>query len=117
MGVRCIDGARDLIVAADAENPLGLVPSRAKDGAIVQKKHKLRLDGELCLVRTDAAGKVTRIALCRGRGVRSGDVELNLKQETDFIEVRLEGENAVVASGNRDSIREVTIGGQRVPVR
>jgi hypothetical protein len=54
---------------------------------MVQKEWGLRLDGELCMVRTDAAGEVERVILCRGKAVSIGDAELTLKRDTDFIAV------------------------------
>ena len=87
--IQLADGYRDLFVVADVENPLSLNPSRTEDRVIVQKEWGLCLDGELCLVRRDANGKVRRIVLCRGNAVSIGEVNVKLKRNTDFIEVNL----------------------------
>ena len=57
------DGRRDLLVAIDVEDPLGLSP--AGDRVMVQREWGLHLDGEICLIRRDAAGQIGRIALHR----------------------------------------------------
>jgi len=87
--IQLADGHRELIVAADVENPPGLNPSRTKDRVMVQKEWGLRCDGELCVVRQDAVGKVRRIVLCRGNAVSIGDVNLKLKRDTDFLETEI----------------------------
>ena len=94
----------ELFVAADVENPLGLSPSRTEDRVIVQKEWGLRFDGELCVVRRDADGKVRRIALCRGNSVSIGDVDLKLKQDIDFLEVNINNGVISVVSGNPEDI-------------
>ena len=114
--VRAVDGRRDLLVAVDVENPLGRAPSRAKDAVFVQKERQLRLDGELCMVRWDAAGNVSRIALCRGRALRVGNVALKLKQVGEFLELRLGKDRAAVVAGDRELIEAIDIGGRRVPL-
>ncbi len=86
--VRLADGRRDLIIAADVENPLGASPSRTKDGRLVQKDWNVTLDGELCLIRQDQAGNPRRIACCRGKSVDTGKVQLRAKTPCDLVEVR-----------------------------
>ncbi len=102
--IQLADGRRYLFVTADVENPLGLNPSRSENKVMVQKEWGLRLDGELCMVRLDAAGKVRRIALCRGNSVGIGDFTLKLKQDTDFLEVNLNQGDVSVVSGNPEDI-------------
>ena len=70
----------------------------------MQKEWGLRFDGELCVVRRDADGKVRRIALCRGNSVSIGDVDLKLKQDIDFLEVNINNGVISVVSGNPEDI-------------
>ncbi len=113
--VQLADGDRDLILAADVENPLGLTPARAKDGVLVQKDWQARLDGELFMIRCDRAGKVIRIALCRGKSVTVGDVSVKLKTQADFVEVRFDDQQrATVVSGKPDQVQGILVGGQPV---
>jgi hypothetical protein len=61
------DGRADLFISADAENALGLRPSLAADTVLVQKDWGIRLEGELCLARRNAAGGVDSTVACGGR--------------------------------------------------
>jgi len=104
------DGRRDLIVAADAENPLGLRPSRAAGRVLAVGEWGLRLDGEMAAVRKDAFGQVQRIALCKGRSLTVGDLSVTLKGETDFIEIVFDKGRASVVAGSPDGIEEIRVG-------
>ena len=96
--IQLANGHRVLFVAADVENPPGLSPSRLEHKVMVQKEWGLRLDGEMCMVRLDATGKVRRIVLCRGNSVSIGDVALKLKRDTYFLEAKLNYERNIVRS-------------------
>jgi len=81
------DGSRDLLVAADVENPLRLEPAVAKEDAkLVQPEWKLQLAGELCVVRKDKIGKPKRIVLCKASSVVVDDVRVELKGIQEYIE-------------------------------
>ncbi len=81
------DGSRDLLIAADVENPLGLEPAVSKEGStLVQPEWKLQLDGELCVVRKDKTGKLKRISLCKARSVAVDDVRVELEGIQEYIE-------------------------------
>ena len=82
--IELIDGGRDLFVAVDAENPLGLEPA---PGPVVIPEWELRLDGEICWVRQGADGQVQRMALCRGRRLSVGGAEIREPGYTDFVEI------------------------------
>ena len=75
--VTLTDGRRDLILALDAE--------RAPEAAI-QAEWGVRLEGELGWARRDAQGRVERGALCRGRALRLGEVEVALSGGAQFRE-------------------------------
>ena len=80
------DGRKDVLICADVENPLGLTPSLAKSGSLVQKETGISLDGEMCLVRFAKSGEVERVALCKGESIRIGDMVFEPKGKTDFAE-------------------------------
>jgi hypothetical protein len=108
------DGRRDLLISADAENPLGLAPSLSEGGKMVQKEWSLATDGELCWVRLNAGGEIERVALCHGNEVSVKGITLKLKQPADFIEIRFDDGVPSVVSGNPDYVSEVLIGGGNV---
>lgn len=90
--VTLIDGRRDVLICADVENPLGLSPSLATAGVLVQKDTGISLEGEMCLVRFAKSGEVERVALCKGKSIRISDLELKPKDGGDFAEaVRANG--------------------------
>lgn len=106
------DGRSDLVIAADGENPLDLTPSREQHKALVQKEWGLRTDGELCIVRRSAVGKVERIALCRGTSVSVGEVVFTLKKQVEFVEVRFSDSRVSVVSGKTEDVKEIIVKGE-----
>ena len=84
--VQLVDGRRDLLIMADVENPLGLSPSVANDRIIVQKEWGVELEGDLCLVRRDRAGKVERVTACSMKYLRIGNFILKLEDKASLIE-------------------------------
>ena len=103
------DGRTDLIVAADVENPLGLKPAAAGH-VIAQKDWRLRLNGQLCLIRRDKAARPVRIALCRAKGVRIGGTTVRLRKTTDYVELRLDGKTWRVVAGDADNVDSISTG-------
>lgn len=102
------DGTRDLLVAADVENPLGLEPAVAEQGGkLVQPDWKLHFEGELCLLRKDKTGRIERIALCRAASVTIADLRVELKGIQEYIEIAFEERAWRVVSGPPDGVREV----------
>jgi len=115
--IELADGRRDLFVAADAENPLNLSPSRTEQKVLAQKAWGLRLDGEMCLIRRAASGAIERIVLCQGRSVTAGDVAVTLKRDVDLIEIVLEEESASVVAGRPEEMQEIVAQGRPVRLR
>jgi oligo-alginate lyase len=84
--VQLVDGRRDLLIMADVENPLGLSPSVANNRIIVQKEWGVELEGDLCVVRHDQAGKVERVTACSMKYLRIGNFILKLEDKASLIE-------------------------------
>ena len=108
--IQLADGHRDLFVAVDVENPLGVT----SHDVIVQRDWDLHLDGELCWIRLNVDGEVQQIALCRGSSIRVADVSLKLTEKTDFIEVCINRDSASVVAGDPKTIQELRRKNQRV---
>lgn len=98
------DGRRDLWMAADVEDPLKRRPERRNSTLLVQKDHRFESDGELGWVRLDANGRIQRAALCRGAALRVAESSVRLKGSVDFVEMRLEGDQASVEGGAAEGI-------------
>lgn len=90
--VRFKDGRRDVLIAADAENPTGAKPSLAADKKLVQKENGIRLEGELCLVRFGKSGRIEHIALCKGKSLEVDVRTFEMPEGKDFYELGAAGE-------------------------
>ncbi|HSW46644.1 MAG TPA: hypothetical protein VLM89_13860, partial [Phycisphaerae bacterium] len=110
--IRLADGHKDLVVTADREIFLGHRVETSEPPQSVQADWRARFEANLAFVRLDSAGKVERIAMCRARSARIGDVEVKLRKFTDFIEIAFEGAKARVVGGDKDAVQDVTIGGK-----
>ena len=102
--VQLADGRKDFIIAADVENPMGLTPGWKETAVMVHKDANIRFKGELCWGRWDADGRLNRVAICRGRSVSIGTVAIELKEKTDFIEIRLGDNQAEVVAGPEQNV-------------
>ncbi|MDH7603220.1 MAG: heparinase II/III family protein [Armatimonadota bacterium] len=96
-----VDGRKDVIIAADAENPLGFEPAYRDSEAVVQEDYNIKLFGEMCWVRFDKNGLVERLALCSGRSLTAGGVSLTAKSKIGFVEVDVRA-GKVVAGGSEE---------------
>lgn len=105
--VRLVDGRRDLLVAADVENPLGLRPALREAGLLVQREWGLRTDAELCLVRRNQAGAIERVVLCRGKELTCGGLALRLKEPADLVEVSVVRGEATLVTGSTAVVAEL----------
>lgn len=108
--VRLADGRTDVIAAADAENPLGLTPSIANGTAMLAAG--TRFGAEFAVVRRDAAGRIERVALGRGRFLESGDVRVELRGAPEFVEIAIENGRPRLAAGSRQDIAQIRIAGK-----
>ena len=108
------DGRKDLIAVAEVEIFLGNRVTLANPPLAVQADWKATIEGHLAFVRTDRAGQVQRIALCRAQAAKVGDVAVRLKKVADFVEIAFEGGKASVVGGQKETIVDVTVGGKSV---
>jgi hypothetical protein len=81
---------------------------------VTQADWRARVQGALVFVRTDAGGSIEKIAMCRAKGAKIGDFELRLKKTTDFIEVLIKDGKALVVSGQKDTVEDITIRGKPI---
>jgi hypothetical protein len=109
-------GGRDLIVAADTAGRPDSAPAGA-GAVLVQPAWRLRLAGELAMIRRSPEGEVNRIVACRAREVRAGDLVVRLKPGTEFVEIRLDGGDAFAVSGGAEAVEEIRVGGRVVRCR
>jgi len=108
--VSLADGRKDLLIAADVENPMKLKPSKGLNHVMVQKDWRLKTDAELCLIRRGKTGKVERVALCAGRSLHVGGFKLKLKQKAGYIEAAVVKGKAAVTAGDPACIETLSVG-------
>jgi hypothetical protein len=98
-------GQTDLVVAAD---PGTAVEGRTADQPSMSLRvpeREVRLDGDLCVIRLDASGKVERLALWQGRGVAVGDLEVALEAASEFVEVEMTDQGSWIVAGQGVLVR------------
>jgi hypothetical protein len=95
--IRLAGGRRDVLVAADVEDRPSLRVAVAA-GSTGQQDAALRLEGELALVRWNAAGRLQRVVLCRGTSLAVAGLAVHVKRPADCVELAFgEGRRRVVA--------------------
>ena len=112
--VQLTDDRRDLIIAADVENPTGLSPGWDETAIMVQKDRGIRFRGELCWVRWDADGRISRIVVCRGQSFSTETATIGLKEKTDFIEIHFDDNRTKVVAGPQENVGYININNRSV---
>ena len=108
------DGCSDLVISADVENPLRALPALSNGHALVQRDRGVRLEGELGMIRRNRNGQIRRVVLCHASFLSVDDVEVRLREPTDFVEIGLREGNAFVASGNTKDVHRISIKGRDI---
>jgi len=100
LAVEMKDGGTDFIVAVDNVTPREQAPARVR-----VPEWAMETDGDFCLVRRDAAGRIRKLALSGGTYIRLPEFELTLNGRTNFIEVDVDGSSYTVRTPNARSLR------------
>jgi hypothetical protein len=111
--VNLSDGRRDIILAADVENPQNRKPSAPAD-AMCAADERICVRGEFAVVRQDAHHQTTRVILVNGTELKSKDVVLRLVHPIDLIELQIEGGQATLLRGKPDAVAELLVNGKSV---
>ena len=114
MEVKLADGRRNLIAAADVENPLALPPKRSDDAVLLQPELNLRTDAEFCSVRVGKDGVPQSLVLCRGRTLIAGTLKLELQKATDVLAIDITPGKAALKSGNTEDIATLEVAGRKL---
>ena len=93
---------------------MGLTPGWDETTVMVQKDTGIRFKGELCWVRWDADGRMSRIVVCRGQSISTETVTIGLKAKTDFIEIRFGDDLAEVVTGRQEDVEYIKINNRDV---
>ena len=112
---RLADGRSDLLIVADpSDTSASQDASGHQSGVFCRADWQVRLQGELCMIRRDAGGQVSTVALCRADGVTVGDVSINLARRVDNVEFAIKSGKASVVAGAADAVMDVTLAGKSI---
>ncbi|MDQ1328096.1 MAG: hypothetical protein QG641_1381 [Candidatus Poribacteria bacterium] len=81
--VQLVNGYRDILVAIDSENPLGLTPK----SPVIQSESGLRMEGEMCFVRLSKMEKVHYMCIYGGKFISIANAEARLGDSSKFSEI------------------------------
>ena len=88
--VTLADGRKDLLIAADVENPSQLQTAWQPGRAMVQLEWDVHVDGQLAWFRKNERGQLQRMALCKVGRVEVGGWQVVPPLESDYVEYEIE---------------------------
>ncbi len=107
--IQLADGRTDVLLSKNIE---GQASSSSR--LCVEKGGNVRFDGELCLIRSNAAGQPEQVLFCRGKSLRAGDVSVQAKDDQASFEIDLKQPDAPIVSGSADAVERIEIAGTRL---
>jgi len=81
---------------------------------IVEKETGLRFEGDLCLVRFNAANQPTMVLFCRGKSLRVGDFVVRAKSDEVNFEIDLNKRDAPIVAGPASAVDFIEIRHSRI---
>jgi hypothetical protein len=108
--VRLADGRRDLFFAQNIEARAASIPTQA----VVERESGASFEGDLCLVRFDAAQRPQRVLFCRGKSLRVGNLLIRAKREDASFEIDLGNQQAPIVTGSADAVEAIEVAGARL---
>ena len=81
---------------------------------IVEQESGAHFEGDLCLVRFDAARQPQRVLFCQGKSLRIGNLNVRAKREDASFEIDLRNQNSPVVAGAADAVEFVELAGAKV---
>ena len=105
--VSLVDGRTDLLLFVNSRNPLNLKPDPKTEGGVVQSDWDVRFDGELAVIRRGIDGRVASVALGNARSLQMRGLVVKLKPDCEWIEIRFDGFNAEIISGDASAVVEL----------
>jgi hypothetical protein len=112
--VRLTDGRRDIFLSANVEDQSTAKPAQSAAPSIVEKESDVRFEGDLCLVRFNAANRPDRVLFCRGKSLRVGELFVRAKNEEASFEIDLKNKNAPIVAGPAEAVDLIEVAGARI---
>src|SRR6185369_9690169 len=98
--IRLADGRKDVFISRNVE---AQSTSPSNDSLSVEKESGVRFEGDLCLVRFDAAKQPNRLLFCRGKSLRVGELFIQAKSEVASFEINLTNHESPTVAGSPDA--------------
>ena len=112
--IRLADGRRDIFISQNVEARSASSPTLPTVRHLVEKESGARFEGDLCLIRFDAAKQPQRILFCQGKSLRVGNLVVHAKSDDASFEIDLRNKNAPVVAGSADAVELIEIAGVKV---
>jgi dienelactone hydrolase len=109
--VRLADGKRDVFIATDVE---ARSVSNSALPVVIERKSGIRFEGDLCLIRFDAAKQPERVLFCQGKLLRAGDLVIRARSDDASFEIDLRRKDAPVIAGPADALELIEVAGAKV---
>jgi len=106
--VRLADGRKDVFISKNVE---AKSTSSSGDSLVVEKESGARFEGDLCLVRFDAAKQPRRVLFCRGKSLRVGELFIQAKSEGESFEIDLKNHESPIVAGSADAVALIEVAG------
>ncbi|MCX6620205.1 MAG: heparinase II/III family protein, partial [Acidobacteria bacterium] len=109
VAVECVlaEGGKDLWIATDSANP----PKQ-----LTEKSNQVSLRGDMAFVRWNAGGAVERLAAAQAQSITAGDITVELRQPTPYVELAFRNGKATLLSGPASNVKQVLRNGKRIPL-
>jgi hypothetical protein len=112
--VRLADGRRDIFLSRQAEAPSGTSSSQLGTGTLVEKNIGARFEGDLGLVRFDAAGWPERVWFCRGKMLSVGSLLVRARDTEVSFEISLDRDKASIVAGPTNAVEFIEVSGMKL---
>ena len=103
------DGRRDVFLSRNAEGQ-----AASSETVLVEKESGARFDGDLCLIRFDAAGQIRRVLFCRGKSLQTGDLVIRTENDQASFEIDLTNRRAPIVSGPAGEVELIELAGVKL---
>jgi dienelactone hydrolase len=107
--IRLADGRRDVLLSRNVE----IQPASDK-ALLLEKESGARFDGDLCLIRFNAARQPQRVLFCKGRSLQVGRLVVRAKNDQASFEIDLANGNVPIISGPANEVGLIELAGAKL---
>ena len=112
--IRLADGSRDIFISQNVEARSASSSSASAARLVVETESGVRFEGDLCLLRFDAAMQPKRVLFCQGKSLRVGNFVIRAKSDEASFEIDLSNKDAPVVAGSADAVDLIEVAGVKV---